>query len=208
VVVQCGDICELGRPTAASTAPPHKHPLQVPLEWRPACDPSSSDNCHLWSVRMLPGPQAAPDYFTPGDMQVCFMSGFHGLGMYHGDAVSTSAWLSARAWFFLPCCLFLGQQASNVIKNGGHSPEVQHVCECNTGHFQPCLPRSFPASRCFDNLCWDNRCCDCTPALTLLAGNLRPLPGLQGKPVCCHHAQAGLLMCRVLNGIRRKGLNP
>jgi hypothetical protein len=68
-VLQVGDVCELGKPPQAP--PPAGSALEVPPEWRPDCDPPASENgaTHVWSVRMLPGPQAAPDYFTEEDMK-------------------------------------------------------------------------------------------------------------------------------------------
>ena len=64
---QVGDVCELG------AAPVHSQPpasLEVPLEWRPECDPPDGGASHAWTVRMLPGPQAAPDYLTQEAMDV------------------------------------------------------------------------------------------------------------------------------------------
>ena len=79
--MQAGDECELGPPSkAGATAAEAK--LEVLPGWQPACNPGVSSNgraetgssenggVHTWRVRMLPGPQAAPDYFTEQDMQV------------------------------------------------------------------------------------------------------------------------------------------
>ena len=66
--LQTGDVCELGLPTEAA-AKAGDAALQVPEAWRPECNPEGAAS-HLWTVRMLPGPQAAPDYFTEADMEV------------------------------------------------------------------------------------------------------------------------------------------
>lgn len=80
IPTQAGDVCELGAPNAASAGAADAA-LEVPAAWRPACNPSArgagsadgngaAGGMHLWRVRMLPGPQAAPDYFTERDMEV------------------------------------------------------------------------------------------------------------------------------------------
>jgi hypothetical protein len=71
--MQVGDSCELGMPT-----PPTKGgPVEIPRAWRPDCDPPPETDATCWTVRMLPGPQADPDYFTPDDMKVLCSSGGH-----------------------------------------------------------------------------------------------------------------------------------
>jgi hypothetical protein len=71
--MQVGDSCELGMPT-----PPTKGgPVEIPRAWRPDCDPPPETDATYWTVRMLPGPQADPDYFTPDDMKVLCSSGGH-----------------------------------------------------------------------------------------------------------------------------------
>lgn len=61
--MQVGDSCELGSPGNAV------HHTSVAEPWRPAFGEASEDGS-LWTVYMLQGPQAAPDYFTEADMEV------------------------------------------------------------------------------------------------------------------------------------------
>ena len=61
--MQVGDSCELGRASSGV------HSTSVAEPWRPAFGEASEDGS-LWTVHMLQGPQAAPDYFTEADMEV------------------------------------------------------------------------------------------------------------------------------------------
>lgn len=62
-VLQVGDSCELGRPKSGL------HRATVAVPWRPEFGETTETGC-LWTVHMLQGPQAAPDYFTEADMEV------------------------------------------------------------------------------------------------------------------------------------------
>ncbi len=57
--LKAGDLLPLGAATAAAPG------LAVPAAWRPAYPEAGSP----WEVRVLPGPNAAPDYFTEADIQ-------------------------------------------------------------------------------------------------------------------------------------------
>eukprot|EP00892_Ulva_mutabilis_P009832 jgi/Ulvmu1/7220/UM035_0006.1 len=67
--LQNGDSCELGLPNS------NVHNAVVPLPWRPVLGEPKPDG-HLWTVTMLQGPQAAPDYFTYADMEMITSSEF------------------------------------------------------------------------------------------------------------------------------------
>lgn len=62
-VLQVGDSCELGQPNTSC------HSVSVVKPWRPVFG-EATETGHLWTVYMLQGPQAAPDYFTEADMEV------------------------------------------------------------------------------------------------------------------------------------------
>lgn len=45
--------------------------VEVPTAWRPSYGDGSGDDgsATTWRVRVLPGPQAAPDYFLPSAIE-------------------------------------------------------------------------------------------------------------------------------------------
>lgn len=62
-MLQVGDSCELGRPNSCF------HSVSIARPWRPVFG-EATESGHLWTIYMLQGPQAAPDYFTEADMEV------------------------------------------------------------------------------------------------------------------------------------------
>lgn len=70
--VQTGDSCELGRVASLDEDKPSVAlGVPVPEAWRPSFGADTeTEGTRRWDVKMLPGPQAAPDYFTEEDMEV------------------------------------------------------------------------------------------------------------------------------------------